>query len=65
MTDTSLTPRQQDLAALIVARLSQREIATRLGITVRTVKKHTAQLAARLGCSGPRLAPCIRARLAA
>jgi FixJ family two-component response regulator len=43
-----LTPRERQVMALVVAGLHNREIAPRLGISVRTVEVHKARLMAKL-----------------
>lgn len=45
-----LTPRQQQVAALVELGLTNRQIGIRLGLTERTVRKHIADLFEKLGC---------------
>ena len=45
----SITPRQREILRLVVARKTSREIAGDLGLSVRTVETHRADLMARLG----------------
>ncbi|QOR70367.1 hypothetical protein IM660_17500 [Ruania alkalisoli] len=47
----SLTPREREVAALARARLTSRTIATRLGVSARTVDSHLASVFAKLGVS--------------
>jgi DNA-binding CsgD family transcriptional regulator len=44
-----LTPREREVAGLLVEALSNKEIAKRLGIGVRTAEDHVAQLRMKLG----------------
>ncbi|WP_159618064.1 helix-turn-helix transcriptional regulator [Ruania rhizosphaerae] len=46
-----LTPREREVAALARARLTSRTIATRLGVSARTVDSHLASVFAKLGVS--------------
>ena len=46
-----LSPRQQQIAALTAEGLTERQIATRLGIAFSTVKAHKQQLYAKLRVS--------------
>ncbi|NTU79848.1 MAG: hypothetical protein HGA45_10670 [Chloroflexales bacterium] len=46
-----LTPREQEVLALVAAGLTNGEIAARLVISVETVKKHVGNLCAKLGVS--------------
>jgi DNA-binding NarL/FixJ family response regulator len=45
-----LTPRQQDVAALVACGLSNKQIARRSGITVGTVKDHVHAILRATGC---------------
>src|SRR5205823_2018880 len=45
----SLTPRQRQVALLIAQGLTDRQIASRLGISVRTAESHTEQVRTKLG----------------
>jgi DNA-binding CsgD family transcriptional regulator len=45
----TLTPRQREVAALIAQGRSNREIATRLGITERSAESHVERMRLRLG----------------
>jgi len=45
----SLTPRQREVLSLIAEGMSSRQIAERLGITMKTVESHRTQLMHRLG----------------
>jgi DNA-binding NarL/FixJ family response regulator len=45
----AITPRQREVLRLVVARKTSREIAGELGLSVRTVETHRADLMARLG----------------
>lgn len=47
-----LTPREREVLALIAHGLSNREIGSRLTISVRTVERHIENLYNRLGCTG-------------
>lgn len=44
-----LTPRQRETLCLIVEGLSTNEVASKLGVSVKTVETHRAQLKQRLG----------------
>lgn len=57
----SLTPRELELLVLIDQRLTIQEIAERLVISTNTVKRHTANIYAKLG-AGNRREACARAR---
>ncbi|HEX2861789.1 MAG TPA: helix-turn-helix transcriptional regulator, partial [Lacunisphaera sp.] len=46
----SLSPRQRDVARLLCEGLTNKEIAARLGVAVRTVDMHVAHLLGRLQC---------------
>jgi DNA-binding NarL/FixJ family response regulator len=48
----ALTPREREVAALIARGLTNREIASDLIISVRTVERHIENLHAKLGVSG-------------
>ena len=48
---TSLTRRESEVLALLEQRLSDSDIATLLGIGVRTVEHHVASLRAKLGAA--------------
>ncbi|MCC6178241.1 MAG: tetratricopeptide repeat protein, partial [Chloroflexi bacterium] len=48
----SLTPREREIVALIAGGLSNREIATRLVLSVRTVERHIENVYNRLGITG-------------
>ncbi|WP_223877683.1 helix-turn-helix transcriptional regulator [Histidinibacterium aquaticum] len=47
----ALTPRQREVAALIVAGLTDRQIALKLGISLNTVRRHSEAILSRLGLS--------------
>lgn len=47
----NLTPRQQEVAALVAKRMTRSEIASELGISQETVKTHVRQAAGRIGGS--------------
>ncbi|MFJ2771369.1 LuxR C-terminal-related transcriptional regulator [Streptomyces sp. NPDC087300] len=53
LSENGVTPRQRAIAGLLVEGLTDAEIATRLGMNVRTARVHIAKLAATLG-SGSR-----------
>jgi DNA-binding CsgD family transcriptional regulator len=55
---SALTPREREVAMLAAARTSSRDIAARLGLSVRTVDNHLGRVYAKLGVSN-------RAQLAA
>jgi pimeloyl-ACP methyl ester carboxylesterase len=46
---TGLTPRQEEVAALVAAGLTNREVAERLGITERSAESHVERIRLRLG----------------
>lgn len=46
-----LTPRQADVCALVARGLTNAQVATRLGITERTVRKHLEDAFSRTGCT--------------
>jgi DNA-binding NarL/FixJ family response regulator len=46
-----LTPRQREVLQLVAEGLTSKEVADRLGVSVRTVESHRAQLMKRLGVS--------------
>jgi LuxR family transcriptional regulator, maltose regulon positive regulatory protein len=46
-----LTSREQEVLKLVAAGLTNREIANQLVISAETVKKHTANISAKLGVS--------------
>ena len=48
----ALTPREREVAALIAAGLSNKQIAKRLGITVGTVKHYVHQILEKTGLTG-------------
>jgi DNA-binding CsgD family transcriptional regulator len=48
-TISPLTPRQQELAALVAQGLTNREISQELGISVFTVRQHISNIITRLG----------------
>ena len=47
-----LTPRQRSVLTFVAQGLSNRQIARRLGVSVRTVETHREQLSAKLGLRG-------------
>ena len=47
-----LTPRQNEIIALLVRGVNQREIAERLGLHHNTVNRHVANICIRLGAAG-------------
>jgi non-specific serine/threonine protein kinase len=47
--DLPLTRRQQEVAHLVAQGLTDREVATRLSISIRTAESHVEQILARLG----------------
>jgi non-specific serine/threonine protein kinase len=47
--DNPLTRRQQEVAQLVAQGLTDREVATRLTISIRTAESHVEQILARLG----------------
>jgi ATP/maltotriose-dependent transcriptional regulator MalT len=51
-----LTPREVDILRLVAAGLSNREIAKQCFISVATVKRHAANIYAKLGVSNRTLA---------
>jgi DNA-binding CsgD family transcriptional regulator len=54
MADGNLTPRQKQVAFLLVLRLSNREIAERLAISEHTVKRHVEMVLLKLGVGSRR-----------
>lgn len=50
-----LTPRQQDIFALIGKGLTNKAIAHSTGLSLATVETHRKAIARRLGCSGAEL----------
>lgn len=48
--DARLTPREREVLAAIATGATSQEIATELRITVPTLKRHLANLYAKLGC---------------
>ena len=48
-----LTPAELRVVVLLAENLTSGEIATRLGLSLRTVQNHRAHAATRLGLSGP------------
>jgi two-component system response regulator FixJ len=58
-----LTPRERDVLNLLVEGLSQREIATRLDISPRTVEVYKARMMEKLRCRS--LAEVVRTAIAA
>jgi DNA-binding CsgD family transcriptional regulator len=52
--DQGLTPREQQIAALLVQGLSVKEIARRLEISPSTVNNHAGRIYEKLGVSGRR-----------
>ncbi|QEU92965.1 LuxR family transcriptional regulator [Streptomyces kanamyceticus] len=53
LSENGITPRQRAIASLLIEGLTDAEIATRLGMNIRTARVHIAKLAATLG-SGSR-----------
>jgi DNA-binding NarL/FixJ family response regulator len=51
-TQVTLTRRQREVVGLITEGLSNRQIAERLTLSIRTVERHTENIYDRLGCSG-------------
>ena len=51
-----LTPRQEEVRRLLDAHLTQGEVASQLGISVRTVEDHVAELRRKTGSSTTRQA---------
>jgi DNA-binding CsgD family transcriptional regulator len=49
--DSSMTPRERDIARLVAEGLTNRQIATRLGITPGTVKKHLTSTLTKADCT--------------
>ena len=47
-----LTPREQDVFALLIRGMSSKAIAAELGLSPKTVEDHRAQIAAKTGTSG-------------
>ena len=45
-----LSPREEELLGLLATGISNRELASRLGISVKTVESHLENLKAKLGC---------------
>ena len=57
-----LTPREEEVRHLLAQRLTNQEISHVLGIGVRTVEHHVAQIMAKLGVANRRqLAPVVMA----
>jgi DNA-binding NarL/FixJ family response regulator len=52
LSDVSLTRREREVVGLIAAGLSNRQIAERLTLSLRTVERHIANIYDRLGCTG-------------
>src|SRR5262249_33923784 len=50
---TSLTPREREIFQLLALGNSNKEVATRLGISLGTAKKHRENLQRKLACSSP------------
>ncbi|WP_462202653.1 helix-turn-helix domain-containing protein [Frankia sp. CcWB3] len=46
-----LTPREHEVAALVVQAMSNREIAARLVLSERTIESHVRSILAKLGCT--------------
>lgn len=51
-TDTSLTAREREVAVLAAARVRSKEVAVRLGLSVRTVDNHLGNVFRKLGIQG-------------
>jgi non-specific serine/threonine protein kinase len=62
--DFGLTPRQQEILALLCQRLTDREIAAQLFVSLRTVEGHVTQVLGKLGVANRREAAALAARLA-
>jgi predicted ATPase/DNA-binding CsgD family transcriptional regulator len=60
----ALTPREQEVLALMCAHLQDREIAERLFLSPRTVESHVSRILAKLGVRSRREAVAVAARLA-
>lgn len=58
-----LTGRERQVLALLRHRLTDREIADQLGISVRTVESHVANVIGKLGAHNRRMAPVVAVRL--
>jgi DNA-binding CsgD family transcriptional regulator len=58
-----LTPREQEVLAMLCRRLTNAEIAARLFLSHRTVEDHVSRLLAKLGASNRREAAAVAARL--
>jgi len=54
LTDRGLTPRELEIASLLAMRLSDKEIASRLAISPRTVSTHVTVILGKLGISSRR-----------
>lgn len=59
-----LTPREHDVLCLLCQRLSDREIADRLYLSLRTIHSHVGSILSKLGVRTRRDAAAIAARLA-
>ena len=60
----ALTPREQEVLALMCAHLQDREIAERLFLSPRTVEGHVAHILSKLGAANRREAAAVAVRLA-
>ena len=60
---TALTPREQEVLALMCAHLQDREIAERLFLSPRTVESHVSRILSKLGVSSRREAVAMAPRL--